>query len=193
MQCRCLLVPGVVCRPPNCTGTGNTGCASARLCLQLLVVLRPPLVQRAVLAAAHALPSNSPAPEACSLPRHPIASCAASAQQGTAASVLDTRKTVPGLRLLDKWAVSIGSGMNHRIGGWRCWGGKGPMLFNHRSHAGPPPLPPCAGKPCDWSRPSRRGPSHSARYPRWCCIAAPLYCIPYRCSRLLYLQACTTW
>ncbi|EFN58889.1 hypothetical protein CHLNCDRAFT_19514 [Chlorella variabilis] len=35
---------------------------------------------------------------------------------GTAASVLDTRKTVPGLRLLDKWAVSIGSGMNHRIG-----------------------------------------------------------------------------
>lgn len=30
--------------------------------------------------------------------------------------VLDTRKTVPGLRLLDKWAVTIGGGMNHRIG-----------------------------------------------------------------------------
>ncbi len=30
--------------------------------------------------------------------------------------VLDTRKTVPGLRLLDKWAVTIGGGENHRIG-----------------------------------------------------------------------------
>ncbi len=30
--------------------------------------------------------------------------------------MLDTRKTVPCLRLLDKWAVVIGGGMNHRIG-----------------------------------------------------------------------------
>ncbi|MBY0244415.1 MAG: carboxylating nicotinate-nucleotide diphosphorylase [Sphingobacteriaceae bacterium] len=30
--------------------------------------------------------------------------------------VLDTRKTIPGLRLLDKWAVRIGGGVNHRIG-----------------------------------------------------------------------------
>jgi nicotinate-nucleotide pyrophosphorylase (carboxylating) len=35
---------------------------------------------------------------------------------GTNAKILDTRKTVPGLRLLDKWAVSLGGGMNHRIG-----------------------------------------------------------------------------
>ncbi|GAB4820931.1 hypothetical protein N2152v2_007977 [Parachlorella kessleri] len=35
---------------------------------------------------------------------------------GTRAVVLDTRKTVPGLRLLDKWAVKIGGGENHRIG-----------------------------------------------------------------------------
>lgn len=34
----------------------------------------------------------------------------------TSATILDTRKTVPGLRLLDKWAVSIGGGANHRIG-----------------------------------------------------------------------------
>jgi len=34
----------------------------------------------------------------------------------TRATVLDTRKTVPGLRLLDKWAVKIGGGENHRIG-----------------------------------------------------------------------------
>ncbi len=30
--------------------------------------------------------------------------------------ILDTRKTVPGLRVLDKYSVSIGGGSNHRIG-----------------------------------------------------------------------------
>jgi nicotinate-nucleotide pyrophosphorylase (carboxylating) len=35
---------------------------------------------------------------------------------GTRARILDTRKTVPGLRLLDKWAVVLGGGHNHRIG-----------------------------------------------------------------------------
>jgi len=30
--------------------------------------------------------------------------------------VLDTRKTAPNLRVLDKWAVSLGGGTNHRIG-----------------------------------------------------------------------------
>ncbi|MHB0879004.1 MAG: carboxylating nicotinate-nucleotide diphosphorylase [Anaerolineae bacterium] len=38
------------------------------------------------------------------------------AVRGTAAVILDTRKTVPGLRLLDKYAVSAGGGQNHRIG-----------------------------------------------------------------------------
>ncbi|CAG0927021.1 partial nicotinate-nucleotide pyrophosphorylase (carboxylating), partial [Planctomycetaceae bacterium] len=32
------------------------------------------------------------------------------------AIILDTRKTAPGLRLLDKWAVKLGGGQNHRIG-----------------------------------------------------------------------------
>ena len=36
--------------------------------------------------------------------------------QGHRAQVLDTRKTLPGLRLLDKWAVLIGGGVNHRMG-----------------------------------------------------------------------------
>jgi nicotinate-nucleotide pyrophosphorylase (carboxylating) len=36
--------------------------------------------------------------------------------QGTRAVILDTRKTAPGLRLLDKWAVRLGGGQNHRIG-----------------------------------------------------------------------------
>lgn len=35
---------------------------------------------------------------------------------GTSAVILDTRKTVPGLRLLDKWAVRLGGGQNHRFG-----------------------------------------------------------------------------
>lgn len=35
---------------------------------------------------------------------------------GTAASILDTRKTLPGLRLAEKYAVTVGGGMNQRIG-----------------------------------------------------------------------------
>ena len=38
------------------------------------------------------------------------------AVQGTRAVILDTRKTAPGLRRLDKWAVRLGGGQNHRIG-----------------------------------------------------------------------------
>lgn len=34
----------------------------------------------------------------------------------TRAIILDTRKTAPGLRLLDKWAVRLGGGRNHRTG-----------------------------------------------------------------------------
>ncbi len=38
------------------------------------------------------------------------------AVRGTKAKILDTRKTVPGLRLLDKMAVKTGGGFNHRMG-----------------------------------------------------------------------------
>jgi nicotinate-nucleotide pyrophosphorylase (carboxylating) len=38
------------------------------------------------------------------------------AVRGTNAVILDTRKTVPGLRILDKQAVVFGGGKNHRIG-----------------------------------------------------------------------------
>src|SRR5215469_14185679 len=37
------------------------------------------------------------------------------AVQGTNAHILDTRKTVPGLRVLDKYAVRCGGGQNHRL------------------------------------------------------------------------------
>jgi nicotinate-nucleotide pyrophosphorylase (carboxylating) len=35
---------------------------------------------------------------------------------GTGARIVDTRKTAPGLRLLDKYAVQMGGGSNHRVG-----------------------------------------------------------------------------
>lgn len=38
------------------------------------------------------------------------------AVRGTKAKILDTRKTAPGLRALDKWAVALGGGTNHRHG-----------------------------------------------------------------------------
>ena len=36
--------------------------------------------------------------------------------KGTNTKVLDTRKTTPGFRYLEKWAVQIGGGVNHRFG-----------------------------------------------------------------------------
>ncbi len=38
------------------------------------------------------------------------------AVRGTRARILDTRKTIPGLRLAQKYAVRVGGGVNHRIG-----------------------------------------------------------------------------
>lgn len=40
----------------------------------------------------------------------------AKALEGTNTRVLDTRKTTPGMRMLEKAAVKIGGGVNHRIG-----------------------------------------------------------------------------
>jgi len=40
----------------------------------------------------------------------------AAAVRGTRATILDTRKTLPGLRLAQKYAVRCGGGSNHRIG-----------------------------------------------------------------------------
>lgn len=38
------------------------------------------------------------------------------AVRGTGAKILDTRKTIPGLRLAQKYAVRVGGGINHRMG-----------------------------------------------------------------------------
>ncbi|URW74388.1 carboxylating nicotinate-nucleotide diphosphorylase [Sphingomonas donggukensis] len=37
---------------------------------------------------------------------------------GTGATLLDTRKTIPGLRLLEKYATRMGGATNHRVGLW---------------------------------------------------------------------------
>jgi nicotinate-nucleotide pyrophosphorylase (carboxylating) len=36
--------------------------------------------------------------------------------EGTGAQIIDTRKTTPGLRMLEKYAVTVGGGKNHRLG-----------------------------------------------------------------------------
>ncbi len=36
--------------------------------------------------------------------------------EGTNAQIIDTRKTTPGLRMLEKYAVTVGGGKNHRLG-----------------------------------------------------------------------------
>jgi nicotinate-nucleotide pyrophosphorylase (carboxylating) len=38
------------------------------------------------------------------------------AVEGTNAAIVDTRKTTPGLRMLEKYAVTVGGGKNHRMG-----------------------------------------------------------------------------
>jgi nicotinate-nucleotide pyrophosphorylase (carboxylating) len=45
-----------------------------------------------------------------------ITSRCVEATKGTKASIVDTRKTTPGLRILEKYAVRMGGGRNHRIG-----------------------------------------------------------------------------
>jgi nicotinate-nucleotide pyrophosphorylase (carboxylating) len=60
------------------------------------------------------------------------------AVRGTGATILDTRKTTPGLRFLEKYAVKAGGGENHRLALWdmylvkdnhiRAAGGIGPAI-----------------------------------------------------------------
>lgn len=45
-----------------------------------------------------------------------MAARAARVVEGTGATVLDTRKTTPGLRMLEKAAVAVGGASNHRVG-----------------------------------------------------------------------------
>jgi len=44
--------------------------------------------------------------------------CYVDAIQGTGATLLDTRKTIPGLRVIEKYATRMGGAQNHRMGLW---------------------------------------------------------------------------
>ena len=65
---------------------------------------------------------------------------------GTGARIIDTRKTTPGLRALEKFAVRCGGGVNHRFGLFdavlikdnhiEAAGGIGPALERARHHSG---------------------------------------------------------
>ena len=66
--------------------------------------------------------------------------------QGSRLQISDTRKTAPGLRALDKYAVEVGGGTNHRFGlfdaflikdnHWRLAGGVGAALARARAALG---------------------------------------------------------
>lgn len=68
------------------------------------------------------------------------------AVSGTRAKIVDTRKTTPGLRALEKYAVRCGGGRNHRTGLFDAVlikdnhivaaGGLGPAIAAARAHAG---------------------------------------------------------
>jgi len=58
--------------------------------------------------------------------------CYVQAIDGTKAQVCDTRKTLPGWRILDKYAVSMGGGTNHRFGLYDM----AMIKDNHRDAAG---------------------------------------------------------
>lgn len=45
-----------------------------------------------------------------------LTACYVAAVSGTKARIVDTRKTTPGLRVLEKYAVRVGGGINHRTG-----------------------------------------------------------------------------
>ena len=51
---------------------------------------------------------------------------------GTQVRILDTRKTTPGLRALEKYAVRVGGGYNHRLGQTDSW----MIKDNHKSSLG---------------------------------------------------------
>ncbi|MCP3986868.1 MAG: carboxylating nicotinate-nucleotide diphosphorylase [bacterium] len=69
------------------------------------------------------------------------------AVRGTSVAIVDTRKTLPGFRSLDKLAVATGGGTNHRFGLFdavlikdnhvAAAGGVGPAVEAARSHAAP--------------------------------------------------------
>src|SRR5256885_7113666 len=70
------------------------------------------------------------------------------AVEGTRARILDTRKTIPGLRVIDKYAVRCGGGQNHRLDL-----SDGVLIKNNHIALAGGGCIPVGGAPC---RPARR-------------------------------------
>jgi nicotinate-nucleotide pyrophosphorylase (carboxylating) len=86
-------------------GEGDNATQDQTLC-ELHGLARPLLTgERTALNFLQTLSAVASATRAC-----------AEAVAGTRTQILDTRKTIPGLRLAQKYAVRIGGGTNHRIG-----------------------------------------------------------------------------
>ena len=82
------------------------------------------------------------------------------AVQGTGATILDTRKTTPGLRLLEKAAVLAGGGANHRIGLFDA-------ILIKENHAAMAGGVGAAVRLREQPRPASRSRSSAATWPRW--------------------------
>ena len=91
--------------PAECPAEG-TITAKAALTLAGL-----PLIERVLQAERTVLNFLQHMCGVASLTRHFVEAVA-----GTACTIIDTRKTLPGFRLLDKYAVTQGGGTNHRMG-----------------------------------------------------------------------------
>ena len=103
---------------------------------------------------------------------------------GTRAHIVDTRKTLPGLRLAQKYAVRVGGGTNHRIGLHDA------VLIKETTSPLPVASRPCCALPSRWRRKPSSSRSKSRRLsscrrlwtlaPRWCCSTT---CRCLRCAR----------
>ena len=116
---------------------------------------------------------------------------------GTGAIILDTRKTTPGLRFLEKFAVTSGGGQNHRLALWdmylvkdnhiRAAGGITRGGRSHRAHA--PGRPAARGRggvarPADRRAAARGGPHpggqpHARRGEAGAVEAVDRWCAPH--------------
>ena len=97
----------------------------------------------------------------------------AAAVEGTGARILDTRKTTPGLRGLEKAAVAAGGGINHRVGPLRRDPDQGePRRSRRRGRQGGRTPRAGVSRACrsrSSAATSKRSPTRSASAPSGCC------------------------
>ena len=95
------------------------------------------------------------------------------AVEGTGARIRDTRKTTPGLRALEKAAVVVGGGVNHRMSLVRRGAGEGqPRRRRRGRHAGVRGRARATARTSrsrSSATPSSRWPRSSRPAPTWCC------------------------